>query len=88
MLILSLFTIGIRELREAEVFNPHILEAAGDHEKVIVVEECIEDLLGYPAPKSEKPFNAYQQTLGWGDDFDGIPDKLKEVMQRIYNTWL
>nr|WP_228719049.1 hypothetical protein [Klebsiella pneumoniae] len=38
--------------------------------------------------KSEKPFNAYQQTLGWGDDFDGIPDKLKEVMQRIYNTWL
>ncbi|EFP2880433.1 AAA family ATPase [Salmonella enterica] len=75
-------------VKGAEVFNPHILEAAGGHEKVIVVEECIEDLLGYPAPKSEKPFNAYQQTLGWGDDFDGIPDKLKEVMRRIYNNWL
>lgn len=75
-------------VKGAEVFNPHILAAAGNPEKVIVVEECIEDILGYPAPTTEKPFNAYQQTLKWGGDFDGIPEKLKAIMQRVYHPWL
>ncbi|HGM7034812.1 TPA: AAA family ATPase [Serratia marcescens] len=75
-------------VKGAEMFNPHILAAAGDQEKVIVVEECIEDILGYPAPTSEKPFNAYQQTLKWGDDFEDIPEKLKAIMQRVYYPWL
>lgn len=72
----------------AEVFNPHILAAAGSPDKVIVVEECIEDILGYPAPTSEKPFKAYQQTLKWGEDFDEMPDKLKSIMQKVYHPWL
>ncbi|MGQ8845415.1 ATP-dependent nuclease [Serratia sp. TSA_7] len=75
-------------VKGAEVFNPHILAAAGSQEKVIVVEECIEDILGYPAPTSEKPFNAYQQTLKWGGDFEDIPEKLKSIMQRVYHPWL
>ncbi|MDC6110151.1 ATP-dependent nuclease [Serratia rubidaea] len=75
-------------IKGAEVFNPHILEAVGSLGKVIVIEECIEDILGYPAPKSEKPFSAYQHTLAWGDNFDGIPEKLKSIMQRVYSPWL
>lgn len=75
-------------VKGAEVFNPHILEAAGSPDKVIVVEECIEDMLGYPAPTSEKPYSAYQQTLSWGDNFDDIPSRLKDVMQKIYQPWL
>lgn len=75
-------------VKGAEVFNPIILEAAGSPDKVIVVEECIEDILGYPVPTSEKPFNAYQQTLKWGDGFEEIPEKLKSIMLRVYSSWL
>jgi len=75
-------------VKGAEVFNPHILEAAGSPDKVIAVEECIEDILGYQAPTSEKPFNAYQQTLKWGDNFEEIPEKLKVIMQKVYSSWL
>lgn len=75
-------------VKGAEIFNSHILAAAGSPEKIIVVEECIEDILGYPVPASEKPFNAYEQTLKWGNDFDDIPVKLKSIMQRAYNNWL
>lgn len=75
-------------VKGAEVFNPIILEAAGSPGKVIVVEECIEDILGYPVPTSEKPFNAYQQTLKWGDGFEEIPEQLKSIMRRIYSSWL
>ncbi|HIE3046816.1 TPA: ATP-dependent nuclease [Klebsiella variicola] len=75
-------------VKGAEVFNPIILEAAGGPDKVIVVEECIEDILGYPVPTSEKPFNAYQQTLKWGDGFEEIPEQLKSIMRRIYSSWL
>lgn len=75
-------------VKGAEVFNPIILEAAGSPDKVIVVEECIEDILGCPVPTSEKPFNAYQQTLKWGDGFEEIPEQLKSIMRRIYSSWL
>ncbi|ELN9423419.1 MULTISPECIES: ATP-dependent endonuclease [Enterobacter] len=75
-------------VKGAELFNPHILEAAGNPEKVIVVEECIEDILGYPVPTSEKPFNAYKETLKWGSEFDEIPVKLKAIMQKVYHSWL
>lgn len=75
-------------VKGAEVFNPIILEAAGSPDKVIVVEECIEDILGYPVPTSEKPFNAYQQTLKWGDGFEEIPEQLKSIMRRVYSSWL
>lgn len=30
-----------------------------------MMEECIEDELGYPAPSSEKPFKAYQKVQEW-----------------------
>lgn len=72
----------------AEKFNPHILVAAGCPDKVIVIEECIEDILGYKPPSSEKPFNAYKHTLGWGDEYDCIPEKLKDVLSKIYSQWM
>lgn len=37
----------------AESFNAPIAAAVGDASKVIMLEECIEDLLGYPAPSGE-----------------------------------
>ncbi len=75
-------------VRGAEIFNPHILSAAGSPDKVIAIEECIEDLLGYPSPASEKPFNAYRHTLTWGDAYEGIPEKLKTVLSKVYSPWM
>lgn len=72
----------------AEKFNQPILTAAGGSDKVIMVEECIEDVLGYPSPNSEKPYNAYNHTLSWGDSYDGVPEKLKSVLRKVYEPWL
>ena len=72
----------------AEIFNEPIRLAAGSPDKVAVIQECIEDLLGYAPPSSEKPYKAYQQTLQWGDDWDGVPTALKELMTRAFAPYL
>ncbi|EOG2038664.1 ATP-dependent endonuclease [Pseudomonas aeruginosa] len=69
----------------AEKFNDPILKVVGDKEKVIMLEECVEDFLGYPPPTSEKPFNAYKHSIGWGEDWGGVPDKLKELLKKAYH---
>lgn len=72
----------------AEKFNAPILKAAGSDSRVIVVEECIEDVLGYKPPTSEKPYHAYNHTLSWGDTYEDIPIILKEILTRAYEPWL
>ncbi|MNC67662.1 hypothetical protein D3C76_1290470 [compost metagenome] len=68
----------------AEKFNDPIKAAVGNDEKLILLEECIEDFLGYPAPSSEKPFNAYKRTLEWGEGWDGVPEQLKKLLTVVY----
>ncbi|MBX8576258.1 ATP-dependent endonuclease [Pseudomonas cichorii] len=68
----------------AEKFNEPIRAAVSNDEKLILMEECIEDFLGYPAPSSEKPFNAYKRTLDWGEGWDGVPEQLKKLLARVY----
>jgi hypothetical protein len=68
----------------AEKFNEPIKAAMGNDKKLILLEECIEDFLGYPAPSSEKPFNAYKRTLEWGEGWDGVPEQLRKLLTDIY----
>ncbi|EJM43404.1 hypothetical protein PMI26_02664 [Pseudomonas sp. GM33] len=68
----------------AEKFNEPIRVAVGNDKKLILLEECIEDFLGYPAPSSEKPFNAYKRTLEWGEGWDGVPEQLKKLLAEVY----
>lgn len=68
----------------AEKFNEPIAAAVGNDEKLIRMEECIEDFLGYPAPSSEKPFNAYKHTLEWKEGWDGVPEQLKKLLTKVY----
>jgi hypothetical protein len=65
----------------AEVFNPHILAAAGAPERVAMLEECIEHALGYQPPSSDKPYHAYQAASGWAD-FEAVPAAWKGVFLR------
>jgi len=68
----------------AEKFNEPIRAAVGNDERLTLLEECIEDFLGYPVPGSEKPFNAYKHTLGWGEGWDGVPEQLKKLLTKVY----
>lgn len=68
----------------AEKFNEPIRAAVGSDESLILLEECIEDFLEYPAPSSEKPFNAYKRTLEWGEGWDGVPEQLKKLLSKAY----
>ena len=43
----------------AEKFNSYISKAVDDQTHLYVLEDCIEDVLGYK-PGTEKPFRAYQ----------------------------
>lgn len=56
----------------AEQFNAPIAEALGDENKRLMMEECIEDELGYDAPNGNKPFIAYQLAESW-NNWDDIP---------------
>ncbi|GGX98824.1 ATP-dependent endonuclease [Litchfieldella qijiaojingensis] len=68
----------------AEKFNQPIADAVGDQDRVIVLAECMEDVLGYPVPASEKPFNAYKIACGWGNAWEDIPSALRNVMARLF----
>lgn len=72
----------------AEVFNQPIADALAGTGKVIQMHENIEDEMGYPAPASEKPFKAYQETNKWGDDWAGIPAAWKEKMAEIFGDYV
>lgn len=73
---------------DAEKFNQPIAEAVGDQDRAVVLEECMEDVLGYAAPSSEKPFKAYQVAYGWGDAWVDVPPALRLVIQKLFRGYV
>lgn len=69
----------------AVVFNEPIKQAINDDNRLIVLGNCIEDVLGYPAPSSNKPYKAYcfikENWSKWSD----VKAEWKTVMQKIFN---
>nr|WP_312216661.1 AAA family ATPase [Clostridioides sp.] len=69
----------------AEKFNRPILEAVGDDNKVYSMENCIEDVLGYKPPNSNKPYKAYKYILeSWSDEWESIDKNWREVLENIF----
>ncbi|MBX9597064.1 MAG: AAA family ATPase [Burkholderiales bacterium] len=67
----------------AERFNEPILTALnGDSSKLQKMDNCIEDVLGYAPPSSEKPFKAYQQTKTWGASWSDVPEKWRKMIEQ------
>lgn len=67
----------------ASQFNDPILEALGDENKHkrIMLEECIEDILGYNSPSRDKPVKAYKHiTENWDDNWDGVNSQWKNII--------
>lgn len=67
----------------AVVFNAPIASAAGDHANIVVLEKCLEDVLGYPVPAGEKPFTAYAHTAAWKSWAD-LPAAWKTAVNALF----
>lgn len=72
----------------AEAMNAPILAQTGNARR-IMIEECIEDLLGYDAPSSEKPYKAHLHIQNnWGDAFVDLPDEWKSTFINLCSPYL
>ncbi|MEH8245358.1 AAA family ATPase [Aeromonas veronii] len=73
---------------KAEAMNAPILAETGADRR-IMIEECIEDLLGYDAPSSEKPYKAFQHiSQNWDNDFNGLPERWKTIFLELCAPYL
>lgn len=73
---------------KAAAMNAPILVQTGEDRR-IMIEECIEDLLGYDAPNSEKPYKAHVHIEGnWGQDFTDLPNDWKSIFIRLCSPYL
>ncbi len=76
-----------RGVQRAEDVNPRILTAIQSEDKRIMLEECIEDNLGYNAPSKDKPYKAYLQTKDW-NTFEDIPNNWKTVLRKVFDGYI
>jgi putative ATP-dependent endonuclease of the OLD family len=58
----------------------------GQEQKRIMMQECVEDELGYSAPSNEKPYNAYEKTQEW-ESWEDVPENWKNKMQIVFNEY-
>lgn len=72
----------------AEAMNAPILAQTGEARR-IMIEECIEDLLGYDAPSYEKPYKAYQHIQeNWPDNFNELPGDWRSTFIQLCSPYL
>lgn len=72
----------------AEAMNPLILSVTGA-ERRIMIEECIEDILGYNAPSSEKPYKAHKHIEdNWSETFEGLPANWQKIFINLHSPHL
>lgn len=77
------------DVEKARSFNDSILRELGDSNSRIMLEECIEDVLGYQPPSSDKPYNAYKYIQdNWGDDWEGVSSEWRTIVELIFNKRL
>jgi predicted ATP-dependent endonuclease of OLD family len=73
---------------KAEAMNPLILAVTGQDRR-IMVEECIEDILGYEAPTRDKPYKAHKHIEdNWLEDFDNLPENWKDIFIKLHAPYL
>ena len=52
---------------------------------LFVLENCIEDVLGYTAPTSDKPYKAYCYIKGNWKEWKDVSKHWKTIIQKIFN---
>ncbi|WP_375320650.1 ATP-dependent endonuclease [Aliivibrio logei] len=67
----------------AVVHNAPIRTALNNDNNLFVLERCMETILDYPEPSSEKPYKAYCHTLTWGDNYNDIPENWRRIYEGL-----
>lgn len=67
----------------ATKFNQPILDALDNNElNRLLIEDTIEDILGYGEPTSEKPYKAFKHiSTNWGDDWLSIQENWRVIFE-------
>jgi putative ATP-dependent endonuclease of the OLD family len=68
-------------------FNEPIADAVGKNGKIVLMNECVEDEVGYSATY-EKPFTAYKETEKWGAKWSDIPENWRKKMIEIFGDYI
>ena len=68
----------------ARVFNSSIVTEVGSSDRITMMEDCIEDVLGYPVPARDKPFAAYSTASKWGRTWSDVPITWRQACERIF----
>lgn len=72
----------------AKKFNEPIKQAVGNNGNVVMMNENVEDEIGYDAPKTDKPFRAFQETQKWGRNWEDIPEKWRKKLKEIFDEYI
>jgi len=67
-------------------FNQPILDAVMDESRVIVIEDCIEDILGYASPSSDKPYKAFKFIKENWTNYDSINQEWKDIIEELFRN--
>jgi predicted ATP-dependent endonuclease of OLD family len=97
-LVKYLYALGINDIYvihdkdtgkdKAEQFNDIILSApCGDESKRSMLEDCVEDVLGYPAPTKDKPYKAFEFIEPW-KTYSDINKKWQEIVEKAFGNYL
>ena len=70
----------------AVIFNEPIRCALGYDSHLFVLRNCIEDVLGYPAPTTNKPYKAYCYIKDNWSEWKDITDEWKLIIEAIFNN--
>lgn len=66
-------------------FNEPIRQALDNDSHLFVLENCVEDVLGYTAPASNKPYKAYCYVNKNWKEWGNVREEWKTIIQNIFN---
>ena len=69
----------------AVVFNEPIRQALNDDTRLFVLENCVEDVLGYSASSSDKPYKAACSLKHNWNSWNDVSPKWKSIVEQIFN---
>lgn len=70
----------------AEKFNEPIQQMLNNDSHLVVLQNCIEDEMGYPAPTYNKPFKAYKHIQDTWTDWNSIPESWRRCIEKIFTN--
>lgn len=69
----------------AEVFNEPISQALSDNNKLVVLNKCLENALGYEPTTKDKPLKAYKYAVENWHTYSDISSQWRSALEKIFN---